>query len=155
ACDAPWRIEPQKQANGSVQYGAIPIQITIHDAMHTALDDVVYGELAFQHFVIALPSTLVSLGKFQAVRIRELAPIESAVSSYDLNTLYEIEMTTGDWKWPANPSGHTHRICRRWLGEDAEPFRNIAESSEWHAGLWYTPRNPTAGTTLLLEIEVI
>src|SRR5262245_241019 len=59
ACDAPWRIEPQKQANGSVQYGAIPIQVTIHDAMHTKLDDIVYGELAFQHFVIALPSTLV------------------------------------------------------------------------------------------------
>src|SRR6185436_5938616 len=93
--------------------------------------------------------------KFQTVRIRELAPVQSDVTSYDLNALYEIEMTAGDWKWPANPGGHTHRICRRWLGEDAEPLRNVGASSEWHAGLWYNPRNATPGTTLLLEIEVI
>src|SRR5919108_4023252 len=35
AIDAPWRMEPDKQ----MQYGAIPIQISIHDAMFAGLDN--------------------------------------------------------------------------------------------------------------------
>src|SRR5262245_26116439 len=76
ACDAPWRIEPHRQSDGSVQYGAIPIQVSIHDAMHTALDNVFYAEVAFQHVPINLPTTLVSPGNFHSVRIRELGPVE-------------------------------------------------------------------------------
>ena len=40
--DAPWRIEPNKKADGTIEYGAIPIQITIHDAMDSGLDNIFY-----------------------------------------------------------------------------------------------------------------
>ena len=32
AIDAPWRIEPSVNGRGQREYGAIPIQVTIHDA---------------------------------------------------------------------------------------------------------------------------
>src|SRR4051812_7565473 len=38
ALDAPWRIEPVIDANGVASYGAVPIQISIHDANMASAD---------------------------------------------------------------------------------------------------------------------
>src|SRR5689334_16127674 len=32
AIDAPWRIEPHEVSRGVLEYGAIPLQVSIHDA---------------------------------------------------------------------------------------------------------------------------
>src|SRR5262245_66351837 len=71
--DAPWRIEPHRRADGTVDYGAIPIQITIHGARHTPLDNIVYPA-GTQYPGLALPENVVSLGNFHAIRVKELSP---------------------------------------------------------------------------------
>lgn len=68
ACDAPWRIEPQRLADGTTEYGAIPFQISIHDAMHAGLDNLYVGG---PNQVVFLPDVVVGLGEFRSVRIRE------------------------------------------------------------------------------------
>src|ERR1044071_4048244 len=126
ACDARGRIEPARQADGSLSYGAIPIQISIHDALNTKMDDVFYAHPSFilPPLTVHLPPQLVSLGQFRSLRITPLAPVAGATQGFDLASFYEIETTTGDWDWPANPSTRVHRICRRWKAEDPEPFRD-------------------------------
>lgn len=38
AFDAPWRIEPNTGEDLQLEWGDIPIQLSIHDAMHSDLD---------------------------------------------------------------------------------------------------------------------
>lgn len=66
-------------------------------------------------------------------------------------------MTAGAWPSGPDEGDRRHSICRRWAGEDPEPFRDLTGTSEWHATLWYTPtdRNRVPGNTLVLEIEVV
>src|ERR1041384_2667393 len=62
ACDAPWRMEPSAGADGRVEYGAIPVQISIHDAMHAGLDNVSYPPALLAALPPAnLPKELVGL----------------------------------------------------------------------------------------------
>ena len=70
--DAPWRIEPAKRADGTLDYGAIPIQITIHGARHANLDNIIYP-LEPEFGGTVLPDNVVSVGKFQSVRVTELS----------------------------------------------------------------------------------
>src|SRR5262245_25887994 len=75
ACDAPWRMEPTRNPDGTFSYGDIPIQITIHDAREAADDNIIdhYYWWASGGGIerIKLPANLTSLGRFQAVRIRQ------------------------------------------------------------------------------------
>ena len=103
ACDAPWRIEPRKLSDGSVEYGAIPIQITIHDAMYAGLDKSIYVITPSGGVPVHLPDSLVSLGKVHSISIREVGPLSGGIVVYSLAGLHEIEMTTGDWLWPNGP----------------------------------------------------
>ncbi|MHC1766530.1 MAG: hypothetical protein AB9869_19875 [Verrucomicrobiia bacterium] len=153
--DAPWRIEPNKKSGGGLEYGAIPIQITIQDAQHARFDDILYFGLNR----IALPPSILTLGKFYSVRVKELDGTDSPAVEFPLNALHEVEVN-GDWAFPANPSDfsrppHTHELCRVWAGEDPERYRDVSQSSEWHATLWYVPRNQQPGTSVALQIEVL
>lgn len=153
--DAPWRIEPAKRADGTLDYAAIPIQITIHGARHASLDNILYP-LGPGFGGVTLPDNVVSLGKFHSVRITELTATGSAPIEFPLHALHEIEMTVGDWPFPRNEFGilPAHSICRLWDGKDPEPFRDLSASSEWHGTLFYTPQNPTPGTVVALQVEV-
>ncbi len=157
--DAPWRMEPSEKSDGNLEYGAIPIQISIHDARHTKLDNITYTPAAGVGSTITvnvLPNSRLSLGRFRAVRIKELGPTEMAAVDFPLRSLHELEFTTGDWPWPVGPSNQPfHKVCRIWNGEDPEPFREVAETSEWHATLYYSPKNRDPGTVVALQIEVL
>jgi hypothetical protein len=160
ACDAPWRIEPHRRPDGSIEYGAIPIQISIHDARETTLDNILFHRSPGRVDVISLPAQLVSLGAFRQVYIRQLDPPTSRPGdTYELAALHEIELTLGAWPWPSDPTEPVltpaHHLCRVWAGEDPEPFRHLGETSEWHATLWHRPPNLVPGTTLLLEVNVV
>ncbi len=161
AIDAPWRMEPHRTGvdlGRRTEYGPIPIQISIHDAMFAGLDNIYY-ERENQGGVVqlvpkTLPANLVSLGKFSAVRIRECGASFSSWTVFRLTNLFEIELS-GFWTNNASAPPPTNRLCRLWAGEDPSSFENIAQTSEWHALLWYAPENPNPGTTLCLEIEVL
>lgn len=106
ACDAPWRIEPHRKADGSSDYGAIPIQISIHDANRAADDNLLphryISPFGATYENVTLPSALVSLGRFRAVHIRQLSPASTTVALYDLAGFHEIETVTGAWPWPSD-----------------------------------------------------
>lgn len=160
--DAPWRLEPSKRQNGSIEYGAIPIQITIHDAMNARMDDVLYASEKLPLFPVAipvsinLPSEVVSLGRIRSIRIKELGPVERNTLEFQLKSLHEIEMTTGSWPTPTSTAQPpVHKICRVWDGEDPEPFRDVSNTSEWHASMWYSPYTRTPGSYVSLQIEVV
>lgn len=165
--DAPWRIEPVQKLDGTLDYGAIPIQITIQDAQHARFDNIIGpfpsilqpGGQVGGLFTIALPPTVTSLGLFHSIRIKELGPVETQAVEFPLHALHEIELN-GDWAFPHNASDgarppHTHRLCRVWKGENPEPFRDVSKTAEWHGTLWYVPQNKSPGTSVALQIEVL
>ena len=144
AFDAPWRMEPSTGDDGQLEYGAIPIQLTIHDAMFSRFDDDPKG----------VP---VSFGKFLRAIVRE--PGHSIdpghARKYSLSDLEEIEMTKGYWSWPSGARPPEHAVYRKSSGDDPMPFADISQTSEWHALIWYEPKSkPEPGTWLHLEIEV-
>jgi hypothetical protein len=158
--DAPWRMEPNKKADGSIEYGAIPIQVTIHDGMYAKLDDVFYARDivggSIQNVTLRLPEKLVSLGKFYSVRVKELAPVERPPIEFGINSLYEIEQSVSDWSWPPDQSGGPfHEICRVWNGDVTADYSDLSRTSEWHATLWYVPFTKTPGASIALQIEVV
>lgn len=154
--DAPWRIEPNKKSDGTVEYGAIPIQLTIHDARHARLDNIIYPA-GPESSGFTLPDNVVSLGQFYSVRVTEFTATETNTVEFPLSTLHEVEMTTGDWPFPRNEFGilPSHKVCRIWKGEDPEPFRDVSESSEWHGTLYYVPRTRAPGSFINLKIELL
>ncbi|MFO1500145.1 MAG: hypothetical protein U1G07_17435 [Verrucomicrobiota bacterium] len=150
--DAPWRIEPSKKSDGTLEYGAIPIQISIHGGMDAGLDDIIY----YMGGGIHLPPDIVSLGSFYSIRIKELGPEERPTLEFPLSALHEIELMVGTWPYPHNPSAYPqYRLCRLWKGDDPEPFRKISNTSEWHGTLWYVPYTKRPGASVALQIEVI
>lgn len=159
ACDAPWRIEPHTNATGAIVYGAIPIQVSIHDARETGDDNLMYHKLPSNSMItvepVVLPKSILSLGKFLTLRVRQLNPPTSTGDAFYLNDFHEIEMTVGAWPSDATHSAPVYKLCRRWAGENPEPFRDLSNTSEWHGSVWYQPRNATPGSTVVLEIEVV
>lgn len=140
ALDAPWRIEPY-ESNGKKEYGQIPIQITIHDAMFSDLDNYSGANIT---------NVPAKLGEFQKLIVSE----GRNNTDYEITDLDEIEQTIGVWKWPRgnNPS---HAICRLWKGDSPRSFIDIGRTSEWHATLWYKPKTePKPGRTVYLRIEL-
>jgi hypothetical protein len=144
-------------ADGTVEYGAIPIQITIHDARHADLDAILYTGDNGGGDSLRLPRHVVSLGRFHSVRVKELAPVEKPTVVFPLNALFEIETTRNPWPFPHNPvrSSSETAICRVWKGEDPEPFRAVSPTSEWHATLWFVPATKTPSAYVTLQIEVL
>jgi hypothetical protein len=143
AFDAPWRIEPSLNDSGDIEYGLIPIQITIHDAMFADLDDDSRG----------IPSMF---GKYTKIVINEVGGFtDNLKTEYKLEDLYEIEMTVNEWKRKDGSTKPINRICRIWKGDNPESFRDIAPTSEWHALIWYQPKHkPKPGSVLPLEITM-
>jgi hypothetical protein len=158
--DAPWRMEPSKAGDGSTEYGPIPIQVTIHDALYAHLDRTLYA-MDVSGFKpvpvqISLPDALLSVGKFHSVRVTELSLDQPQTIEFGINSLYEIEQVIGDWPYPTNPSASpAHELCRVWKGDVTADYVDVSRTSEWHASLWYVPKNKTPGATITLQIDVI
>jgi hypothetical protein len=165
AIDAPWRIEPARGADGKYDYGAIPINIAVHDALHVN-DDMLWPANA--HWPTGTGSdadapVVVGFGNFCDLRVIEMTPSGSKYTKeYRLDDLEEIERTLGDWPFPEPavgmpPQGTSskHAVCKHWRGESCLALRTVAGTSEWHASVWYTPTTASrvAGRTIPLTFE--
>jgi len=152
AIDAPWRIEPIVLAGGGLSYGAIPIQISIHDANNVGMD--VRG---------IQTDGLVALGRVCRAVVRERRPGDAPgqppsgpSTVVRLGDLDEIEYTRGRWRAPAEGPAENppHALCRGWAGEDCSGFDVVRGTSEWHATFAYTPEEARPSTSVFLQVEV-
>ena len=127
AIDAPWRIEPAAIRNGSPIYGAIPIQISIHDAIFIGRDPDYVSDL-----------TDLSLGRVCSIEVRERAPGDppgapptGASRLYHLSDLQEVEYTRGLWPRPGDPSIPEHALCSTRAVACARDVTQEAEHDKW------------------------
>jgi hypothetical protein len=156
AIDAPWRLEPTF-TKGGLAYGAIPVQISIHDA-HVLTAD--YGA---DRAGVSNPED-VALGRVCRVVVRERAETDGPgdvpsgpVKTFHVKDLDEIETTRGYWRAPVEPDPDVpphHGLCRGWAGQDCSPFDKVRGSSEWHASLSYRPSVQKPATYVSLQVEV-
>jgi hypothetical protein len=154
AIDAPWRIEPKlSPLGGGVSYGAIPIQISIHDANNVWRD---------QH-EISEPFEI-SLGKVCKVTVRERGPSDGPgdppsgpTTTIPFVKLDEVEYTRGRWAAPGEPYQDVpeHALCRAWAGQNCAGFDRVGGSSEWHASFDYTPSQIPPSRSVSLQVEVL
>ena len=142
--DAPWRLEPHIDGNTqSPSYGAIPIQITIHDALDAGLDDAWRG--------IDAVGRATQLGKVCSLKITE----PGATTVYDFDEFAEVETTGAHWTWPSNGPTPPHAICRAWTGENCAGHQDVSQTSEWHALVWHNAKTTVAaGDYLSLTAEL-
>jgi hypothetical protein len=155
AFDAPWRLEPRIASDGTRLYGKIPIQLTIHDAMHSALDtadDVIVPQPRGR---LMKPA---ALGNVCSIAVYETQPNGyHLVTHFSFADLAEVEATWGAGKPPSNTTTTTpeHKTCRLWDGSPCTEFRNVGPTSEWHGLLWYTPQQELVpGTAIPIGIEM-
>lgn len=148
AIDAPWRIEPRLPSICSSlapcpKTYRIPIQISIHD-VNRQLDDLPNNPLGTW-----------GIEDFVNVVVEERVNTDKYTRQYGINDLHEVEYTRKYWPFPV-PDGYTpdHKLCRRWGGADCSEFRKLADTSEWHATLFYQPKFPTPARTVLLSVKV-
>jgi hypothetical protein len=155
AFDAPWRLEPRIAADGTLVYGNIPIQLSIHDAMHSALDTA--GLPRFPNVPPVVLKAPATLGNICGIAVHETQPNgRHRVTHFSYGDLAEVEATWGTWKPPNSSNANLrHETCRLWDGSPCTEFRNVGPTSEWHGLLWYRPwREMLPGTVIPLGIEM-
>lgn len=120
AVDAPWRIEPNVDADGKLSYGAIPIQISIHDSDQ-----------------LSCPGRRIL--ELYSVQVTEYLPDSNdvVIRNFYIKDLHEIEITRDYWPWPDTGTPPDYELCRGWAGEDCSGFEKVKDTSEWHAILFY------------------
>jgi hypothetical protein len=138
AIDAPWRMEPDPQG----RYGAIPIQLTIHDTDIIGNDT---GDWPDSHRDDLVPS------QFCDLTVREYTPNGRSERVYGIRDLEEIERSYR-WLSPSSTAAPGHGVCRPST-ENCDATRNIDGLAEWHASAWYTPLVQAAGQDVILEME--
>jgi len=163
AIDAPWRIEPSPQG-----YGAIPIQISVHDVMFDAMDrahdTTVNGAQTLEQIDADF-----GLQRFSRVEVAELLPGGgTATRHYDFEDLAEVEATHGCWapdhltlgarataRVNCSSSSPERLVCRD-PSTCLDWFRGLEGTSEWHAQLWYTPQPGSTfpGNVIPLEVRL-
>lgn len=159
AFDAPWRIEPSPGPDGSPTWGAIPIQLTIHDANLAQLDRglrTVYtrsDDGKFEKTTVPLPGPQ-RLGRFCSLTITDTRSGDR--SHYAFQDLAEVERSRGVWRDdPSDPEPTLHQVCRLDQGEQCPDADWITGTSEWYALAWYpVPADATYGPRLELAIEM-
>lgn len=156
AIDAPWRIEPTRDAAGNVTYGSIPIQISIHDALLSSLDELIQFPhwMSDNHAGRFVELIITQVNTKPGFRTSIYAPQRFTLLDLDL-----IERTTGVWQFdnndPCLDSPRTE-VCHVWRDPGcAAAAQWIAGTSEWHAVLHFTPPDPVSpGTTVRLQATV-
>ncbi len=142
ALDAPWRIEPIIDSAGRADYGAIPIQISIHDA------DVIPEDPARG----VLPGRLEpTLGNFCSLTIDEHLSNGVRRKSVEFAALEEIETSR---RWTSQSAlAPEHHVCKPDEATDGcERLRNVTNTAEWHAVAWYTPVTKAKGSDVALTL---
>ncbi len=150
--DAPWRVEPVVQTDGTLDYGPVPIQITIVDAHLAGADD------------------YVQLGDLIDVTVQQHIASEEVGSAfppdpqvYQLEDLAEIEFEGGPWPYTGlddavERTRPTHGICEPWRGQSCEGARNVGATAKWYALAWYDLNDSDAeigpGDDVPLEVTV-
>jgi hypothetical protein len=139
AIDAPWRMEPDPQGG----YGAIPIQLSLHDADITGYDTGNWPDANRDNLVVS---------RFCDLTVREYDPVGTGLREqvYRMPDLEEIERSYR-WLSPSD-SAPGHSICRP-SGEDCTMSMSVDGFAEWHASAWYTPVVRSAGADVVLEME--
>lgn len=140
--DAPWRIEPVVNEDDTLDYGPIPIQITISDAHLAGADD------------------YVALGDLIDVTVQQYVPTPDPGSAYppearvyQLEDLAEIEIEGGPWPYTglddeAERTRPVHLLCEPWKGQNCSNVcdangqncadaHDIGASAKWYATAWY------------------
>jgi len=152
AIDGPWRMEPGMLPGGRLAYGAIPIQISIHDANNVGRD----------REGVSDPQQI-ALGRVCEVVVHERRPGDAAgepptgpTTTLLSSRFDEIEYTRGRWPAPGEPfqDAPEHALCRAWKGEDCTGFDRVGGSSEWHASFGYRPSRVRPATAVSLQVEV-
>ncbi len=156
AIDAPWRIEPTKDAVGNVTYGSIPVQISIHDALLSSLDEGIrFPQWISDHHVGRFVDLIITqINTNPGYRATTFPPQRFTLLDLDL-----IERTTGLWQIdPNNPCLDAPRteVCQVWRDPScAAAAQWIEGTSEWHAVLHFTPQGTVIpGTTVRLSATV-
>ncbi len=142
AIDAPWRIEPTMPA---LDYGPIPITISIHDAHRSDDELIIYDSFTGGMSQVGLGS------------VKALTVTEAGVGTFTipLDSFHEIERTVG--AWPLSGSAPSHLLCRRWAGDTCAgmSIMKLSDASEWHATVLYTPRGArTPGRDVRLDFAL-
>ena len=135
---------------GGLTYGAIPIQISIHDANNVGRD----REGTDLHEI--------RLGKVCKVVVRERGPSDGPgdppsgpTSTIPFVKLDEVEYTRGRWPAPQDAqNAPEHALCRAWAGENCTGFDRVGGSSEWHASFDYSPSQTAPSMSVSLQIEI-
>jgi hypothetical protein len=161
AFDAPWRVEPSVDAGGQPTWGAIPIQLSIHDANIVLLDrGLRYRRIqkgnngAVVYEPIELPGPQ-RLGAFCALTITDRD--SGAVSQYSFSDLAEVERTLSAWR-DTEPGTQPieHEVCRLDQGERCDHLATITGSSDWFGLAWYpVPVGADPGSSVDLAIEML
>jgi hypothetical protein len=140
--DAPWRIEPTVDTQGRRVYGAIPIQVSIHDADLIPLDPPERRPAG---------TPVRTLGNFCSLTVEERSPTLNRRRHYGLDDLAEIE-TSRRWRSPVSPAP-AHRVCRPDDAPDrCEGMRGLWGTAEWHAVAWYYTATRTPGSDIPLAL---
>src|SRR5687767_5499297 len=94
AMDAPWRLEPVRDANGNLSWGAIPIQISVHDGAQVPLD-----------------GSALTFGNFCELTVQQKTGNITHSEHFSLRALEEIEQG-GRWKTNTIAPQPGHGVCR-------------------------------------------
>ena len=159
AIDAPWRMEPSSDATGKVSYGAIPIVISIHDALFSAIDEIMTRPLGNADFWTSTHH----LGRFVELIITQVDEVPGGsghgypavrLGLADLNT---IERTLGVFRHDVSSTCFAEprlEVCHPWQDSSCGAAAQwINGTSEWHALLDFHPQGPMApGTIVHLQV---
>ena len=154
ALDAPWRVERPPRSTGAY---TIPIQLSVHDVnVMKCDDDGEYEGNPEGFYGIWYSEDVGRLGMFHHVEVEETYGGTTTVRTYALTDLHEIEATHGSWLWPTTLPDPESYLCRIWNGEacDARAW-DLAKTSEWHAILFYTPKETAADARVELRVRLV
>ena len=135
--DAPWRLEPTVDpATNDLQYGDIPLVITIGDASEQKANPMPFerfcGIYVFEGMSLTGPRTYISPEEFHEI---------------------EAQRRWQSSKYPEPGTTPFHQLRRMWAGDDPDDLLTISDWAEWNATVFYTPTTPhTAGDDLHLTV---
>lgn len=147
AIDAPWRLEPYATNSGAPGYGAIPIVIEFADANF----EVTRG------YIQTIAVSPIYVGSAKEVRIREYsAEMPDKVVAETIVPVEKFQEIERKRKMSTRNVEPQHTVCRPASGQDCSSILDITDAHEWHAALWFTPKQPiTPGENVLLEVTFI
>jgi hypothetical protein len=154
------RLEQRKQE------GILTLMLYAAAEVLEYIDGYIRNVLGFELFPADILPTTVTLNRFQSLVIfEETGGIFLPRQTFTLANIHEVERTVGLWQFAENqqvgldspfapPPRPSHRLCRRWQGQDCSAFVSLRPTSEWHLTALYTPANAIPGQDVRLRAEL-